>query len=208
MRAFDITVSLACLIFLFPILSLVAFWIECVSRGPVFYTQERIGKDGKIFTVYKFRTMPPDAEATTGPIWARKNDPRLIKGGKFFKDTHLDEVPQFFNVLKGNMAVVGPRPERPMLAEQFVRAIPGYNDRVKVKPGVAGLSQITYDYDKDIEDVERKVKKDLEYAEHRSLLLDMKILFNTFLVVITGRLHPVKVRPKQKMTRSANGSEG
>ncbi|MFH1847870.1 MAG: sugar transferase [Candidatus Omnitrophota bacterium] len=192
-KIFDVAVSLANLVGLLPILILVAVWIKCISRGPLFYTQVRVGKDGKPFTVYKFRTMHHNAEETTGPMWAKKKDSRLIKGGKFLKDTHLDEVPQFFNVLKGDMHVVGPRPERPAFVDQFSETIPDYWQRTRVKPGIAGLSQITYDYDKSLDDVKRKLSKDIEYIENRTVLLDIKILFNTFLVVVTGRLQPIKL---------------
>ncbi|MBI4335100.1 MAG: sugar transferase [Candidatus Omnitrophica bacterium] len=192
-RVFDIAVSLLTLVMLFPILALVAFWIKCVSRGPIFYTQERVGKNGGIFTIYKFRTMRHDAEQATGIVWAKKGDPRLIKGGKFLKDTHLDEVPQFFNVLKGDMSVVGPRPERPSFVTHFKTIITGYDDRLRTKPGITGLSQITFEYDKSIEDVKRKLEKDREYIANRSIFLDALILFRTFLVVITGRLRPIRV---------------
>lgn len=192
-RAFDIAVSFFVLLVFSPILLLVALWIKEVSPGPIFYTQMRIGKDGVPFKLYKFRTMRPDAESGTGVVWAVKSDPRLIKGGKFLKDTHIDEIPQFFNVLKGDMCAVGPRPERPHFVEQFLKTIPGYSERLKVKPGLAGLSQITYDYDKCFEDVQRKIAKDIEYIKHSCLLLDAKILIETFLVVLTRRLRPIKV---------------
>ncbi|MFH1198800.1 MAG: sugar transferase [Candidatus Omnitrophota bacterium] len=192
-RVFDIIVSVTTLLVMSPALVLVAIWIKLVSPGPVFYTQERVGKGGVPFIIYKFRTMHKDAEATTGVVWAKKSDPRLIKGGKFLKDSHIDEVPQFLNILKGDMCVVGPRPERPAFVEQFLKTIPNYKQRLTVKPGLAGLSQITYDYDKCFEDVVRKVTKDIEYINHRCLLLDMRILFNTFLVVVTHKLWPIKL---------------
>lgn len=193
-RVFDISVSLLCLTSLSPILALVALWIKGVSKGPILYTQERVGRKGNIFIIYKFRTMRQDAETDTGAIWAKKKDSRLTRGGKFLKDSHLDEVPQFLNVLKGDMAVVGPRPERPVFVEQFKQIIPGYSQRLKVKPGLAGLAQITYDYDKSLEDVKRKLAKDIEYIQNHSFWLDIRILFNTFLVVVTGRLRPLSLK--------------
>ncbi len=186
-RLIDIVVSLIILLVGLPIWILIAILIKIDSKGPVIYKQERVGKDGKIFTLYKFRSMFENAEALTGPTWAMKNDPRVTRVGKILRKLHLDEVPQFFNVLKGDMSLVGPRPERPMFVEELSKKIPLYKRRLKVKPGITGWAQIKYKYDESIEDVKKKLQYDLFYIENMSLRMDLKILAYTILHVLSGK---------------------
>ena len=137
----------------------------------------------------KFRSMKTDAEKHTGPIWAGKNDPRVTKIGRFLRKTHLDELPQFFNVIKGDMSLVGPRPERPFFVEKLSKEIPLYRHRHRVKPGITGWAQVKYKYDENIEDVRNKIKYDMFYIENISWRLDLKILFNTVYVIVAGKGH-------------------
>jgi len=186
-RIFDILISLCLLILLFPLFIVVAIAIKLDSPGPLFYSQQRLGKDGKVFKVYKFRSMVQDAEKLTGPVWAGKEDPRITKVGKILRKTRIDELPQLMNVLMGDMSFIGPRPERPFFAQQFKKQIPFYMTRLKTKPGITGLAQVTVGYDETIEDVKEKIKKDIEYIENKnSLLLNLKILLKTVSVVLKG----------------------
>ena len=170
-----------------PVLLLIALAVKLTSRGPIFYSQERVGRFGEAFKIYKFRTMRVNAEAN-GPVWASpERDPRVTPIGNFLRKTHLDELPQLFNVLKGDMSLVGPRPERPCFVEALDRAIPRYDQRLLIKPGMTGLAQVHYRYDQSIEDVKRKLRFDLLYVRRMCLMLDAKILAWTFLVVLTGR---------------------
>ncbi len=186
-RIFDVIISLSLLTLLFPVLVIVAIAIKLDSPGPIFYSQQRLGKDGKIFKVYKFRSMVQDAEKLTGPVWAGKTDPRITRVGRIMRKTRIDELPQLMNVLIGDMSFIGPRPERPFFAEQFRKQIPFYMARLKAKPGITGLAQVTVGYDETIEDVKEKIKKDIEYIENRdSFLLNLKILLKTVSVVLKG----------------------
>ncbi len=186
-RIFDILISLTLLIFLFPLFVVVAIAIKLETPGPIFYSQQRLGKDGRIFAVHKFRSMYQDAEKRSGPVWASKNDPRITKVGRILRKTRIDELPQLMNVLKGDMSFIGPRPERPFFANQFKKQIPFYMARLKTKPGITGLAQVTVGYDETIEDVKEKIKKDIEYIENKdSLALNLKILLKTILVVLRG----------------------
>ena len=133
--------------------------------------------------------MRTDAEKHTGPVWAGKNDPRVTKIGRFLRKTHLDELPQFFNVIKGDMSLVGPRPERPFFVEKLSKEIPLYRHRHRVKPGITGWAQVKYKYDENIEDVRNKIKYDMFYIENISWRLDIKILFNTVYVMVAGKGH-------------------
>lgn len=186
-RIVDVIGALAGLLVLAPVFFLASIWIKAVSPGPVIYKQERIGWKGRPFTMYKFRTMSPDAEDKSGPVWSKPGDKRLIRGGKFFKDTHLDELPQIINVLKGEMTLVGPRPERSIFVKAFREKIPNYDERLKLRPGLTGLAQIRYPYDKSIEDVKRKVESDIEYIRNAQLPLDLEIILKTLVVMATGR---------------------
>lgn len=186
-RVFDIIVSSFGIVVTSPIIFFTAIWVKVVSPGPVFFRQERVGYKGRIFSIYKLRTMKLDAEKETGPVWAAENDPRLIKLGKVIRRLHIDELPQLFNVLKGEMSIVGPRPERPVFVEQLSGEIMDYKKRLRVKPGITGLAQIWHKYDETIQDVKKKIKYDLLYIRKMCLLVDLRILFMTIVVSALGR---------------------
>ncbi len=178
-RAMDIVASSIILVIGFPIWLLIALGVRVSSKGPMIYRQERVGRYGEPFNIYKFRSMRTDAEVE-GPQWATKNDPRVTGYGRFLRRSHLDEIPQFFNVLKGDMSLVGPRPERAHFVQLLSKEIPYYPRRLRVRPGVTGLFQaMVYKYDENIDDVRNKLKYDLMYIESMSFRLDMKILFRT-----------------------------
>jgi len=185
-RGIDIIGSLLALILLSPLLLLTVLLIKLTSRGPIFYTQTRVGLNGKDFDIYKFRTMKVDAEKGTGPVWAAKNDDRLVPAGRFIRKAHIDEIPQFVNVIKGEMSIIGPRPERPVFVEQFKKTIPDYSKRLHVKPGITGLAQVWHHYDDTIEDVRKKIKYDILYIKKMCFWTDLLILARTVRVVITG----------------------
>lgn len=188
-RALDITLSLAALIMLSPLMLLIAIAIKLNSSGPVFYKQIRVGKKEKPFDMLKFRTMIQEAEAATGPVWAKENDPRITSVGKFLRKTHLDELPQVINVLKGEMSIVGPRPERPFFVNEFRQSIPHYHRRLCAKPGITGLAQIKRRYDESLADVKKKLRYDVLYIQKMCPLLDLKVIAMTIGAVIlrTGR---------------------
>jgi len=186
-RALDVAGSAAGLVALSPVMALLAGAVKLESRGPAFYRQERVGRGGRVFTMYKYRSMIVDAEAD-GPRWcAGAADHRLTRLGAFLRRTHLDEVPQLWNVLKGDMSLVGPRPERPCFIEELERLIPGYAKRHRVKPGMTGLAQVHYRYDATLEDVRRKLRFDRLYIRRMCLWLDLRILAWTFAVVASRR---------------------
>lgn len=185
-RIFDVTTSILAILFLSPLFIFAALLIKLTSRGPIFFFQERVGLNGQIFKIYKFRTMRVNAEKETGPVWAASNDNRLIPCGKFLRKTHIDEIPQFVNVLKGEMSVIGPRPERPVFVEKFKSLIPDYEKRLQVKPGITGLAQVWHKYDETIDDVRKKIKYDLLYIKKLCLWTDLRIFFRTFRVILTG----------------------
>ncbi|WP_419742076.1 sugar transferase [Paraclostridium dentum] len=182
-RILDIISSLLGLIIGLPIMMIVAIFIKIEDRGPIFYTQERLGKDEKKFLVYKMRSMRIDAEKHGGAQWAQKDDPRITKIGKFIRKTRIDEIPQLFNILKGDMSLIGPRPERPELTYEFNKEIPGFIDRLCIKPGLTGLAQVNGGYDISPKD---KLKWDLIYIKNRSIFLDINIILKTVGVVFTG----------------------
>jgi lipopolysaccharide/colanic/teichoic acid biosynthesis glycosyltransferase len=186
-RAFDIIASSAGLVLITPIVACVALLIKIVSPGPVFFKQERVGYKGKLFDIYKMRTMKVDAEKDTGPVWAKENDSRLIKFGKLVRRLHIDELPQLLNVLRGDMSIVGPRPERPVFVERLNGEISDYKKRINVKPGITGLAQVWHKYDETISDVRKKVKYDLLYIREMCFMVDLRILFRTILVAATGK---------------------
>jgi lipopolysaccharide/colanic/teichoic acid biosynthesis glycosyltransferase len=185
-RISDIVISIAGLTITSPILIFAAILIKLNSRGPVIYKQNRVGRNYKIFEVYKLRTMRLDAEKGIGAVWARENDPRVTPVGKILRKTHIDEIPQLFNVLKGQMSIVGPRPERPEMVRDLRTLIIDYEKRLEVLPGITGLAQIYYKYDETIEDVKKKIKYDLLYIKKMCWLTEMRILARTFLVVLTA----------------------
>lgn len=201
-RLLNVSVAAAGLVLAAPIMVVVAILIKLTSRGPVFYAQTRVGLDqrtpgagsdnrrrtkdlgGRPFRIYKFRTMQVDAEAASGAVWATPSDPRLTPIGGFLRQYRLDEIPQLFNVLKGEMNVVGPRPERPQLFEGLKENIEHYQHRQRAKPGITGLAQVSQDYDGCLDDVRRKVQYDLEYLRRRSLAQDIRIMVKTVPVVL------------------------
>lgn len=186
-RAMDIVVSLLILIVSLPLGIFIPIAIKIDSSGPVFFRQERIGMNGKIFKIVKFRSMFKDAEKHTGPIWSQKDDPRVTHIGKLIRRLRIDEIPQMYNVLKGEMSLVGPRPERPFFVEQLSEQIPYYKRRLKVRPGITGWAQVKHKYDENIEDVKIKLRYDLFYIENMSLRMDIKILARTIFVVLFGK---------------------
>ena len=186
-RCVDLIASAVGLLVAAPIMALIALAIKLDSKGPVLYCQERVGRFGETFQMYKFRTMRVNAEVD-GPVWAvRDHDPRVTGVGTFLRRTHLDELPQILNVLMGDMSLVGPRPERPCFVETLDRAIPRYDQRLLIKPGITGLAQVHYRYDQTIADVKRKLRFGLFYVKRMCLVLDLRILAWTFFVVVTGR---------------------
>ncbi|GAB1347892.1 hypothetical protein MASR1M107_01030 [Ignavibacteriales bacterium] len=188
-RVIDIVVSFLILLVASPIILAAAIAIKIDSRGPVIYKQERSGLNGKVFKVYKFRSMYQDAEKRTGPVWSQKDDPRITHSGKFIRRVRIDELPQIWNVFKGEMSLVGPRPERPFFVEQLAKEIPYYKRRLRVRPGITGWAQVKHKYDESIEDVKTKLQFDLFYIENMSLKTDIKILFRTVFVVLFGKGH-------------------
>ncbi|MGP4062868.1 exopolysaccharide biosynthesis polyprenyl glycosylphosphotransferase [Halobacillus sp. H74] len=181
-RLFDIVLAIAGLAAALPLLIIFSVAIKLDTRGTVFYCQERVGVKGEYFQLLKLRTMKMDAERD-GPRWACLNDPRVTGVGKFLRKTRIDELPQLINVLKGEMSIIGPRPERPVFTEIFNQETPGFINRLIVKPGLTGWAQVNGGYDISPEE---KLAYDLEYIHKRSFLLDIKILLLTFKVMITG----------------------
>ncbi len=215
-RTIDIVGAVVGLLLTSPFMLLLPILIKLDSQGPVFYTQLRVGVNrrkegrryhqqvgikserrtrdrrrenyhGKPFRVIKFRTMVRDAEKKSGPVWATKNDPRITRIGAFMRKTRLDEIPQFINILKGDMALVGPRPERPSFVRDLSTKVDDYIERLEVKPGLTGLAQVENGYDSSLASVTRKVKYDLQYIKNWTLFYDIKIILKTFVVVFTGK---------------------
>jgi len=186
-RIVSIVISLTGLILALPLFPLIMLAIRLDSKGPVFYTQTRVGKAGRIFKVVKFRTMRQDAEAASGPKWAGDNDPRITRVGKFLRSSRLDEIPQLWCVLKGDMAFVGPRPERPEFIEWLSKEIPYYGVRHMVRPGLTGWAQVKYKYGSTVEDAREKLQYDLFYIKNASIGLDLLIMFLTVKTVLLRR---------------------
>ena len=183
-RSFDIAFSLLVLLASLPLTIIISFVIKLFSPGPVIYSQERVGRGNRTFQLYKFRTMIADAEKDSGPVMSQLNDPRVTKAGRVLRRFRLDEIPQFLNVLKGNMSMVGPRPERPLFVRKFSAETPEYNERHKVKPGLTGLAQIRAHYETG---AETKLMYDLSYIFNYSFSLDLLIIMETIRVVLTRR---------------------
>ena len=186
-RAASMVVSAVGLVLCLPLLPFVALAIKLTSPGPLLYHQKRIGKDDAIFYCHKFRTMRADAEADTGPTWAGDEDPRITRVGRFLRTTRLDEIPQLWNVLKGDMSLVGPRPERPEFIEWLNQEIPFYNLRHTVRPGITGWAQIRYKYGSSVEDAKEKLRYDLFYVKNMSPGLDALIFFSTVKTILLRR---------------------
>jgi lipopolysaccharide/colanic/teichoic acid biosynthesis glycosyltransferase len=215
-RTIDVVGALFLIVVLAPALLIIALVVRLTSPGPVIYRQTRVGLNrrrgldrrggprgslvldrrrvdrrtitsaGRLFRIMKFRTMMDDAEAKVGPTWASKNDSRITPLGRIMRNTRMDELPQLFNILQGDMSFIGPRPERPFFVERFRRAIPGYMVRLSVPPGVTGLAQVEHHYDQNVEDVRLKLEYDLRYVRERGWAMDLSILLKTVRVVLTG----------------------
>ncbi|MCH8276164.1 MAG: sugar transferase [Bacteroidetes bacterium] len=185
-RLFDVAAAFLVLSIGLPVWITIGLFIRLTSSGPAIYRQKRVGRKGRIFSMLKYRTMRDNAEAETGPVWASQNDHRYTAIGRWLRKTRLDEVPQFWNVFKGDMSLVGPRPERPYFVERLADEIPLYNRRHRVKPGITGWAQVKWKYDTSLDDVRQKVKYDLFYIENMSIRRDMQILFRTLYTAIRG----------------------
>lgn len=182
-RAIDLAIALPLGLLVAALLPILAIAIPLDSRGPIFYTQTRVGVGGRLFRIYKFRSMRQDAE-TNGPTWATANDNRITRVGKFLRSTRIDELPQIWNIIRGDMSLIGPRPERPELATIIEQQFPEFSLRTRVKPGLTGWAQICAGYGRSIHDSRTKLEYDLFYVTHHSLMFDMRILLHTVPVVI------------------------
>lgn len=200
-RVLNVSFALIGIILLSPVMLLIALLIRLSSPGPVIYKQTRVGLDrrrgaspammarrkidygGRLFTIYKFRTMRPDRESTV-QVWAHAGDPRITRVGRILRKYRLDELPQLFNVLRGDMNIVGPRPEQPNIFMELREQVPGYPHRQRVLPGITGWAQINHHYDQSVEDVKRKVSFDLEYLQRESVALDLRIMLQTVPVMV------------------------
>ncbi len=180
-------IGFALLILALPVMLVVAVLVRLTSRGPVLYRQLRTGKNGVLFVLYKFRSMRQDAEAATGAVWATKDDPRVTPVGRWLHKLRLDELPQLLNVIRGEMSLVGPRPERPEFVRVLQEKIPYYRHRLSVKPGITGWAQVSHKYGDTIEDTITKLEYDLYYIKYLAPSLDAFILFHTVKTVLLGR---------------------
>ncbi len=183
-RAVDITSAIVGLMLAVPLLVLVGIAVKLTSPGPILYSQRRVGRHGRLFTIRKFRSMRKDAEAGTGAVWAQKNDARVTRVGKFIRRTRLDELPQLWNVLSGDRSLVGPRPERPEFVQQLTDEIPFYGQRHIVRPGLTGWAQVRYTYGASVEQAMEKLQYDLFYIKHQSFALDLLIILSTIKTVV------------------------
>jgi len=186
-RLFDLLLVVPLFILSIPLWAVIALAIKWTSPGPVFYRQVRLGRNGSPFTIIKFRSMIVDAEKQTGPVWSDEDDPRITSVGRWLRRFRLDELPQLWNVIKGDMSLVGPRPERPYFVEKLMGEFPFYTRRLRVRPGITGWAQIKHPYDRDITDVRQKLKYDFYYIENLSFNLDIKIILSTIWVMVTGK---------------------
>jgi sugar transferase (PEP-CTERM system associated) len=185
-RLLSLAVAFLALVICLPFIPLIILAVRLSSPGPVFFSQTRVGRRGCPFTAYKFRTMRQDAEAN-GAVWAAKEDPRVTPIGGFMRKTRLDEIPQLWNVLRGDMAFVGPRPERPEFVQWLSKEIPFYDLRHMIRPGITGWAQVRYRYGASLEETKRKLEYDLYYVKHQSIGLDLLIMFETIKTIILRR---------------------
>jgi sugar transferase (PEP-CTERM system associated) len=185
-RMLDLSFSIILAICTSPLMLLTAIAIKLDSHGPALYSQERVGENGRVFKIYKFRSMRSDAETGT-PVWARDKDDRITRVGRFIRKTRLDELPQLWNVMRGDMSFVGPRPERPFFVEQLAREIPFYLQRHAVRPGLTGWAQVKYQYGSTVEDAMEKLRYDLYYIKHLSVFFDLTIVLDTVKVILFGK---------------------
>ena len=185
-RLISILTAMVALLICLPFIPFIALAVRLSSPGPVFFRQTRVGRHGRLFTALKFRTMRQDAEAT-GAVWASKNDPRITRVGGFMRKTRLDEIPQLWNVLRGDMAFVGPRPERPEFVQWLSKEIPYYDLRHMIRPGLTGWAQVRYQYGATLEETKRKLEYDLYYLKHLSIGLDLLIMFETIKTIVLRR---------------------
>jgi sugar transferase (PEP-CTERM system associated) len=186
-RFASVVISIIGLLLSLPLLPFVILAIKLSSPGRILYWQNRVGRDNVVFRCYKFRTMRSDAEVDTGPTWAEDDDPRITPVGRFLRKTHMDEIPQLLNVLRGDMSLVGPRPERPEFVAALSQKIPYYHLRHSIRPGITGWSQILYKYGSSVEDAKEKLRYDLYYIKNKSVGLDLLIFLNTIKIVLLGR---------------------
>ena len=185
-RAVDILFGLCGTLVVLLFLPLLMLLMYIDSPGPVFYSQERLGYQGRLFRIYKFRSMRRDTADTGSITWAQVDDPRVTRVGRFMRPTHLDELPQVWNILRGDMSLIGPRPELPAFSQELEKAIPDYRYRLVIKPGLTGLAQVSHSYGDTIEDERIKLGYDLWYLQNRSIALDIKIIFKTVGEVVLG----------------------
>jgi exopolysaccharide biosynthesis polyprenyl glycosylphosphotransferase len=186
-RSIDLLAAVCGLVLTAPIMVLVAIAVRATSRGPVLYRQQRVGQHGRVFTVVKFRSMRQDAEVGTGAVWAIANDRRVTPVGRFLRRARLDELPQLWNVLIGDMSLVGPRPERPEFVSLLTKEIPFYGQRHTIRPGLTGWAQVRYTYGSTVEDALEKLQYDLFYIKNLSIPLDLFIVFSTIKTVVLRR---------------------
>lgn len=178
-RMVDLGGALLALLLFSPLLLVAATWVKLADGGPVFYRQCRVGRDGKLFQIWKLRTMRTDAEAD-GPQFASDNDPRIVRGCAWMRTSHIDELPQLLNILRGDMSLVGPRPERPELMDQLRKNMPALDRRLAATPGITGLAQVVNGYTNDVDGMRRKLELDLRYIEQRSIGMDVRLIVKTF----------------------------
>jgi sugar transferase (PEP-CTERM system associated) len=186
-RVVDLAMSIIMTVILSPFLAVVATLIKLESRGPVIFTQDRMGANRENYMVYKFRSMVTDAEKKTGPVWAGDDDPRITRVGRVIRKLRIDELPQIWNVLKGDMSFVGPRPEREFFVKQLEEIIPFYAERFYAKPGITGWAQVSYGYGASVEDAIEKLNYDLFYIKNMSIFMDLVIIFKTVKIVLFGK---------------------
>src|SRR5260370_25367790 len=185
----EVGIAVVSLVLTSPLILMSALLVKLTSHGPVFYSQVRLGRFGRPYRIYKIRTMAHDCEKMTGARWSTPQDPRVTPVGRFLRRTHLDELPQLWNIIRGDMSLIGPRPERPERVPILEHAIPYYSDRLLVRPGVTGLAQVQLPADSDLESVRRKLAYDLYYVRRLNLWLDLRILFCTILLVLGVPFH-------------------